>query len=215
MEYLVIGMASFLLGSLVAIPAGPVQIEVVKRSLNGHLVPSLMVVFGAFMVDMTYGLVALFGIAPVLRDERVMAYFWLAGGVILVFLGIVTFRHNTGSSNPDKKPRHLGKKRWALLGGFSLSATNPVMVLWWLTAVRLFQDLGLITELTPRVSAVFLTAGSLGLASYLTALALFLHWAKKFISARKLRIINTVFGIFLLAVACYFIATSLRRLFLA
>lgn len=213
MDYFIISVAAFVMGCLVAIPTGPVQIEVVKRSLNGHLIPSLMVVAGAFVVDMSYGLIALFGVAPVIREERVMAAFWLAGGIILIVLGIVTLRHSTGSRNPDHQPKHLSKKRWALLGGVSLSVTNPVMVLWWLTGVRLFQDIGLIRELTPRMAITFLTAGSLGLASYLSALAFFLYWAKKFISSRTLRIMNTAFGVFLLVVAFYFVASSLRRLF--
>jgi len=214
MESFLLIICAFLLGCLVAIPAGPVQIEVVKRSLNGHLAPSLMVVFGAFIVDIAYGLIALFGIAPAIAEERVMAAFWLAGGVILVVLGIVTLRHGAGKPDPDGRPGHLSRKRWALVGGVSLSVTNPVMILWWLTAARLFQDVGLIRELTPRVAVTFLTAGSLGLASYLSALSFFLFWAKKFIPSGKLRMINTAFGVFLLCIASYFIATSLYRLLL-
>lgn len=215
MDYIVIGIAAFVLGCLVAIPAGPVQIEVVRRSLGGHLAPSLMVVFGAFTVDITYGIIALFGIAPVLKDERVMAYFWLAGGVILAVLGTLILKHTAREKDAGPQTGRIGRKRWGLIGGVSLSVTNPAMILWWLTAVRLFQDIGLVKELTPGIAVTFLAAGSLGLASYLCALALFLHWAKKFISSGKLRIINIAFGIFLLAVAFYFIATSAYRLFFA
>jgi threonine/homoserine/homoserine lactone efflux protein len=212
MHYTLFLISAFFLGCLAAIPAGPVQIDVIRRSINGNLKASFMVVLGAFFIDLFYGSIAFFGIAPFLKQEKVMAIFWLAGGLILGLLGILSLLH--GSKDPEnvKPPDHLNRKRWALLSGLTLSATNPVMMLWWLSGARVFQDIGLIKEFNTEIALSFLAAGSLGLASYLSGLSLFIYWAKKFISSKTLRRINIFFGLLLIATALYFLYTSFHSL---
>jgi threonine/homoserine/homoserine lactone efflux protein len=210
MNFTIFLISAYLLGFLAAIPTGPVQVEVVRRSINGYLKPSLMVVFGAFISDVFYGSIAFFGVAPFLEEERVMAVFWLAGGALLTILGLVSIKHSLQNEEISYNLDHLKRKRWAFLGGLSLSATNPMMILWWLSGVKIFKDVGLITSFTSEVAVSFLAAGSLGLASYLSGLSLFIFWAKKFISQRTLQRINLFFGSFLILVAIYFIYTSFR-----
>jgi threonine/homoserine/homoserine lactone efflux protein len=171
-----------------------------------------MVVFGAFITDVFYGSIAFFGIAPFLEKEKVMAVFWLAGGLLLTVLGIVSIRHSLRNEEISYTPDHLKKKRWAFLGGLSLSATNPMMILWWLSGVRIFRDIGLIEDFNTDIAVSFLAAGSLGLASYLVALSFFIFWAKKFISLRTLQKINLFFGSFLIFIAIYFIYSSFHTL---
>ncbi len=202
-----------MMGFIAAVPVGPVQIEVMKRSINGHFKSSLMVILGAFLSDIAYGAIAFFGIAPFLRERMVMAAFWLCGGVILIILGMLTVRNSLQADKSGRDSKHLKKKRWAFIGGLSLSGTNPMMVLWWLLAARLFLDVGLIHDFTPEVAATFLIAGGIGLASYLVLLSLFLYWAKRFISEHKIQRINLGFGIVLLLIAGYFIFTSLQYFF--
>jgi len=194
----------FLLGFLVAIPAGPVQVEVIRRSVHGHLKPSLMVILGAFLVDMLYGVVAFFGIAPYLENPTVQAVFWLIGSIILGFLGVLTIRHGRQDQDVSRPSRLLTRKRWSLLSGLSLSGTNPVMILWWLSSLNIFRDIGLVPVFTPVIALAYLLAGSLGLASYLLLLSLALHRAKSFISPRRVQQINTGLGVFLLLLSGYF-----------
>lgn len=210
MSYFPFPLAAFILGFLAAIPTGPVQIEVVRRSVNGYLKPSFMVILGAFLVDALYGIIAFFSIAPFLEEKRVMVVFWLIGGIILIVLGTLTIRHSMSRVTVDYSAGHLTKKRWALLGGVSLSATNPMMILWWLTASRIIRDIGMINNFTHSTALIFLAAGSLGLAAYLTILSLFVNWAKRFIDEDKMRKVNMVFGIFLILIAVYFISASAR-----
>jgi threonine/homoserine/homoserine lactone efflux protein len=212
MRSLILIISAYCTGFLAAIPAGPVQIEVVRRSINGHLRSSLMVVLGALIADIAYGVIAFFGIAPYLKDEQIMEIFWLAGGSILTILGVIIIRQSTGKSPQIYSSRFLKKKRWALLGGFSLSATNPAMVLWWLMGVKLFTDLKIIDSFAPDIAVSFLAAGGTGLASYLILLSLTLFWAKKFIPDNRLKRINLIFGIILLCISAYFIISSITQL---
>lgn len=212
MHFIIFLISAYLMGFVAAIPTGPVQIEVVRRSINGHLKPSLMVVLGAFIADVFYGSIAFFGIAPFLENERVMVVFWLAGGLILTVLGVLSIRHSLKDQEIIYTPDHLRRKRWAFLGGLSLSAANPMMILWWLSGVRIFKDIGLIHDFKADIAVSFLAAGSLGLASYLVALSIFIFWAKKFISLHTVQRINFFFGVFLILIATYFIYTSFKSL---
>jgi len=204
--------SAYMMGFLAAVPAGPVQIEVIRRSINGHMRSSFMVIAGALIADIIYGVIALFGIAPFLNDEKVMAVFWLAGSVILLFLSALIIGQSL-SNNPQKKDSaFLKKKRWGLIGGFSLAAANPIMILWWLIAAKLFKDIKLIQAVTPDVAASFIAAGGSGLASYLVLLSAFLYWAKRFISEHTITRINITFGIILLCMALFFLYSSLRSM---
>ncbi len=212
MHFLLFIMAAFMMGFIAAIPAGPVQIEVVRRAIAGHLKAALMVVVGALCADVFYGVIAFFGIAPFLEEKKVMAVFWLAGGLILIILGTIVIRHSLKKKDVNYNTAYLQKKRWSFLGGLSLSITNPMMVLWWLSGVKIFKDAGLIERFIPDIALSFLVAGSLGIATYLVGLSLFLYWAKKFVSVKAITKINLGFGVLLLAIALYFIATSLHNL---
>lgn len=204
MNTLILLSLVFFLGFLVAVPAGPVQVEVIRRSVHGHLKPSLMVILGAFSVDMLYGAVAFFGVSPFLEHPTVQAVFWFSGSVILGALGVLTIRHGRRGHDLSRPSRLLTRKRWSLLSGVSLSVTNPVMILWWLSSLNIFRDMGLVPVFTTAMAVAYLLAGSLGLASYLLLLSLALHRAKSFISFRRMRQINTALGVFLLLLSGYF-----------
>lgn len=213
MIYILLVISAYFMGCIAAIPAGPVQIEVVRRAVNGQLKSSFLVILGAFVVDVFYGVIAFFGIAPFLQEKKVMAAFWLAGGIILIVMSVFIIRHRPGNEmSYEDSPRK--RKRWALIGGISLSIINPMMILWWLSAVRIFEDIGLIREFNADIAITFLAAASIGLASYLAALSFFIYWMKRFISTAKLRRINQVFGLFLLLLGFYFLYTSIHTLFL-
>jgi len=205
MSLIVLLTLVYIMGFLVAIPAGPVQIEVVKRSVHGHLKPAFMVILGAFFIDMFYGVVAFFGIAPFLELTSVKGIFWLCGGVILGFLGVLTIRHSRPEYETRMRTSYLRKKRWSLLSGATLSVTNPVMILWWLSGLNIFKDFGLVPAFTTPIAISYLFAGSLGLASYLLVLSLVIYRAKDFISLRNMRKINMGLGITLLLLAGYFL----------
>ncbi len=195
----------FIMGFLVAIPAGPVQVEVVRRAVNGHLRSSLMVILGAFLVDVFYGVVAFFGIAPFLEDRTVMSVFWLCGSLILGVLGYFTISHSRRAHDTHPRSGFLSRKRWSLLSGVFLSMANPVMVLWWLSSLHIFSDLGLVPAFTTSVALAYLAAGSSGLAAYLLLLSLVLYRVKDFLSLRNMRQINIALGVFLLFLSVYFL----------
>lgn len=200
------------MGFFTAIPIGATQIEIAKRSLNNHLRAAYMVAFGSVSSDLMYGAVALFGVAPFLKQKTVVAIFGLAATVVLWLLAYLTFRDGAKENMLELSHATLKSKRLSFVTGFSLAVTNPMMIVWWLIGGKIVRDLGLVSDFVPKVSLLFLIAGGLGLASYLFTLANMLHWAKKFISSQIMKRVNYGLGVVLIMLSIYFLVTSLHTL---
>jgi threonine/homoserine/homoserine lactone efflux protein len=201
------------LGFLGAIPVGPAQIEIAKRSLHNHLRSAVMVVLGSISSDFMYGTIALFGVAPFFNSPKAVAIFELCGTVILWILAFLTLRQGAQPHSLGFNPHILKSKRIAFITGFSLSVVNPMMIFWWLVGVQIVRHLDLVDLFTPTLSLTFVLSGVLGLATYLVALAVALHWAKKFFSSKTTQKIYLALGIALIMLSIYFLIRSLRVLF--
>jgi threonine/homoserine/homoserine lactone efflux protein len=203
----------YCLGFVSAIPIGPAQIEIAKRSLNNHLRAAVMVVLGSISSDFIYGVIALFGVAPFFSNQKAVAIFELCGAVILWILAYLTLKEGTKPHLLKFTPSFLKSRRIALITGFSLSIVNPMMIFWWLVGVQIVRHLDLIDTFTPALSLSFVLCGVLGLATYLTALAVALHWAKKFFSNKAMKKIYVALGLVLIVLSFVFLINSLRILF--
>ncbi|OGP55497.1 MAG: hypothetical protein A2Y65_12275 [Deltaproteobacteria bacterium RBG_13_52_11] len=200
------------LGFVSAIPVGPAQIEIAKRSLHNHLRSAVMVVFGSISSDFMYGTIALFGVAPFFDNPKAVAIFELCGTIILWILAFFTLRQGAQLHSLGFDRLILKSKRIAFITGFSLSVVNPMMIFWWLIGVQIVRHLNLVDTFTPALSLSFVLFGGLGLATYLIALAVALHWAKKFFSNKAMQKIYMSLGIVLIILSLYFLINSLRIL---
>lgn len=200
------------MGFLTAIPIGATQIEIAKRSLNNQITAALMVVLGSVFSDVMYGFIALFGVPPFLQTQIVIAVFELVGAVILWILAFLTFKEVSKPHIMDITSSILKSRRLSFITGFSLAITNPMMILWWLIGVQVVKDLGLVGTFTLAISISFLFFGGLGLASYLTVLAMVVHWAKRFLPNRVMRRVYFVLGLLLVILSVYFLMSSIRIL---
>jgi len=205
-------LVTYVMGFFTAVPIGATQIEIAKRSLNDHLRAAYMVAIGSVSSDMMYGAIALFGVAPFMKDKTVVAVFGLVATIILWLLAYFTFRDGAKANMLELTHATLKSKRLSFFTGFSLAVTNPMMIVWWLIGVRITKDLGVVENLDPSASLLFLLFGGLGLASYLFFLANALHWAKKFISNEMMKKVNYGLGVVLVMLSFYFLYSSIHAL---
>jgi threonine/homoserine/homoserine lactone efflux protein len=212
MKTLLLLLVVYIMGFLSAIPVGPAQIEIAKRSLHNHLRAAIMVALGAITSDILYGFIALFGVAPFFENKTAVAIFELCGTVIIWILAFFTLRQGTRPHSLGFNLTILKSKRIAFITGFSLSVANPMMIFWWLIGVQIVRHVNLVDTFTSALSLSFVFAGGAGLATYLIAIAVALHWAKKFVSPRSLQKIYVALGISLIMLSLYFLINSLRVL---
>ncbi len=181
MNGLLLFLLAFSLGFIAAVPIGGSQVEMAKRAMHGHLRAAAAVVLGSVSSDIMYGVVALFGIAPLLNAPWVLASLNAAGAVILWVLAFLTFRASRHPEALARTDSALASRRWAYLTGFSLAVGNPQMMLSWLLAVALARHLGLASPFTTGAKALFIAGGALGLGSYLAVLGVVMYRIKHFI----------------------------------
>lgn len=131
-------LKGILIGFAMAIPVGPIGIMCIRKTLTeGHL-RGMVIGLGAATADLFYGCVAAFGLTAI-SDLLVSQRIWirLAGGMLLLFLGIRTFRARP--ANPDIPVISSGILRSYLTTLF-LTLTNPLTIF---AFIAVFAALGL------------------------------------------------------------------------
>jgi threonine/homoserine/homoserine lactone efflux protein len=203
MEITLLIVTAWVIGFITAIPLGATQIEIAKRALRGHMRQAWMIAAGSAASDIMYGLIAMFGIAPFLRNNRVMTAFWVVSWALLLALGVYTLLHQSKHINLRQPEKIRGSKRLALLLGFSLAVTNSPIMLWWLLYAEFIKKLGILQAFTAKTSVIFVVSGGAGIASYLVLLSFILRRVGKFMSKKTEAAINLSLGVLLLLLSFY------------
>lgn len=212
MEILLLIPVAWLIGFFTAIPLGATQIEIAKRSLRGYLAQALMIAVGSALSDIMYGFIAMFGISPFLKDQKIMALFWFLSAVVLIALGIFTLLHPSKRKDHKHEDSGLADSRLALFLGFSLAATNPPIIMWWLICAELIRNMGIVSVFHTDTIVIFVLSLGLGIASYLSLLSFVLKRVGKSLSTKAEAAINVSFGVALILLSVYFLEKFLRAL---
>jgi threonine/homoserine/homoserine lactone efflux protein len=141
-------IGGIIVGLMIAIPVGPVNILCMQRTIEGGWKSGVISGFGAAAADMLYGGIAGFSITLVvqflMREQYRIRFF---GGILLVVIGIVYLFKRPEPLSAHKQDR--GSAYSDLRSTFLLTLTNPTTVLsflallaalgmgnqrqWWLT----------------------------------------------------------------------------------
>lgn len=192
-----------LLGLVSSIPVGAVQLEVIKKSINGHIKPAIATACGSATSDLIYGILTLYGFGHFIMNRQFQAGIYFLGILVLSFLLYRALRERKYMLQHDHGVKY--KKRLSFLSGFTIAITNPGMIIWWLIGFKIYVDLGLFAEVGPAIRAIFILSGCLGLGGYLILMAFFLHRVKKTISERFLFRTNVFLMVLLAGIIMYFI----------
>jgi len=192
-----------MLGFLSSIPVGAVQLEVIKKAINGHTKPAIATAAGSATSDLMYGLLALFGFGHFLLMKDFQIAVYCMGIAVLSFLVYKSFKEREYMMH--KECQIVYKKRLSFLTGFTISVSNPGMIIWWFVGFKLFLDLNMFEVVTIPIKLLFVLSGAFGLGLYLTLEALILHRFKKSFSDRFLFRVNMVLMAILAVLIIYFI----------
>jgi threonine/homoserine/homoserine lactone efflux protein len=198
------------LGFVAAIPIGGSQVEMAKRAMHGHVRAAAAVVLGSVSSDVMYGVVALFGITPLIDTPTVLASLNAAGAVILWILAYFTWRASRHPQVLVGARSSMASRRWAYLTGFSLAVSNPQMMVSWLLAEALARHLGLATPFTTTAKLLFIAGGAVGLGGYLAVLGAVVHRLKHFIPLAIVSRVYVWLACTLVALSCLFVYGALR-----
>ncbi len=199
------------LGFLTSIPVGAVQLEVIKKTINGHKKPAIATAMGSALSDLLYGLLALFGFGDFLLHKDFQVVIYCMGILVLSYLMYKSYQERDYMRHKEKRINY--GKRLSFLTGFTIAVTNPGMIIWWFIGFKLFADLNIFTVMTPAIKALFVFSGAFGLALYLILEATILHRYKKSFSEKFLYKANTTLMVILIFLIFYFMTKLISLIF--
>ena len=165
LAFLLKGMA---VGIVIAVPAGPVGVLCIRRTIfHGHLA-GLLSGLGAATADAVFGIIAGFGLTFV-SDLLLGFQHWLrlAGAVFLLYVGSAALRADPRlDANNQREPEGLLADYFST---FALTITNPITILAFLA---IFAGIGFTGKAATLGGAAALVLGVwLGSLCWWTALA--------------------------------------------
>jgi threonine/homoserine/homoserine lactone efflux protein len=138
---LTIFLKGILIGFAMAVPIGPIGIMCIRKTLAEGRLRGLIIGLGAATADFFYGCVAAFGIT-IISDTLVSQRIWirLIGGVLLLYLGVRTFRKLPADPNIPINDTGIFK---SYLSSLLITVTNPLTIF---AFIAVFAALGLENE---------------------------------------------------------------------
>lgn len=209
---LIIAIFSFFYWFFLSIPVGAIQIEIARRAFNGYLKSAIAIIIGSVFSDFIYGIVALLGVFQFLAIPQIRPFFWLFGAILLAVLGIIAIRNFVHPHEVTYSTILMTKKRYSLITGFFVAASNPLIIIGWITGAEVAHRIGVMHYSGFYNLAVFIVAGTLGLGVYLLLIALVLYRLRHFLSEKVIRLTSLIFGIILIGLGIYFLIEAILEL---
>ena len=178
------------IGFSLAAPVGPVGILCIRRTLAHGSKRGIIIGLSAASADMTYGLIAAFGVTLISNFiSQEQHWIRLIGGISLLVLGYRTFiSHPATDLRANTKNGHTRM----FVSTYLLTLTNP-MTLFAFAAI--FVGIGLDKTIGFHGYSFFLVAGIfLGSLSWFSLLISLVRFFREIISKNGLVIINKIAG---------------------
>jgi threonine/homoserine/homoserine lactone efflux protein len=135
-----------LFGLGAAVPIGPVNVEIARRTLRSGFAAGFFLGCGAVTVDVCFAVLAAIGITPLLNRQWIYWPLAAAGFGLLVFLGVGSLRAAWQAARTDvlASASAVPSKRSSYLTGLAMTAFNPFT--WGFWFIVLPQVAGSITQ---------------------------------------------------------------------
>jgi putative LysE/RhtB family amino acid efflux pump len=196
----------FLIGIAVAAPVGACGTLCINRTLRGGWRDGMLTGLGVASADATFAAVAAFGITAV--SSLLQAWtvpLRIAGGLVLVLLGVRAFRSRPRLEDAADPPSAIGLYASAA----ALTFTNPTTIL---EFGVIFASAGLIVTHGDVLLALAATLGvASGSLAWWLVLTTVLATGRRRIGDRALGLVNAVSGVALAAFGLVVLASLLVR----
>ena len=160
---------------------------------------------------MTYGLLAVCGVARVPETPSVLGAVEWTAAALLVALSVLTWRQSKHVLVPDAEARWTGHGM-SYLTGLTVGISYPPVMLTWLMGVALVKAMNLVVSFSPWLAVGFVLSGGAGLFSYMAVLTLVLSRTHHFYGAGTVRLIYRGLSILLGVIAGGFFVNGAFRL---
>jgi len=191
------GMA---VGVALAAPIGPINVEIIRRGLDGGFRHGWLVGLGAVTADTLYCLLVVTGLAPLSDSGALRAPLFLAGAAVLLYVGIASVRAARRGSSASAK---INSSRRSYLTGLIMAAANPLGIVYWLSVGAALVASAVARS--GRCATPFLIGGVFaGIVSWVTLLSTMTQVGRRFVSPRVMAWVTGLSGLVLIGFGGYF-----------
>lgn len=193
MHFLFLGI---LLGMGVAIPLGPINLEMIRRNLHFGTSYGIATGLGACSADVTYLILLCAGALTLLQHPDVLRTFGLCGSLILAWFAFMTFRAKI--SAPAEKKSRPSLYRY-IFEGYLITLINPMTILFW---GSVSSQVSLIA-MNNHFTAIVLTGlgVAIGTVGWVLSINTLLHFTRHKFSKTTMKVLNIIGGTILLGFA--------------
>ncbi len=189
------------IGVALAAPIGPINIEIIKRGVQGGYLHGWLVGLGALSADTVYAILIVSGLTPIADSPGLRVPLFLAGAAMLWFVGYSSIR-SALQGNTIKDSRGDGGRR-SYVTGLLMAVFNPMGIIYWLSV-----GAALVAEAVQRVGSVgspVLVGGVFcGILLWVTLLSWLAQVSRRFVTGDGMRWITGIGGAALIGFGLWF-----------
>jgi L-lysine exporter family protein LysE/ArgO len=193
MHYLIFGI---ILGIGVAIPIGPVNLEMIRRNLYYGTSYGIMLGLGACSADITYLILLCAGALTLLQYPDVLRSVGILGSFVLLWFSYKAFTAKVAGFNEQSSMPSLVKYG---IEGYLITLVNPYTILFWgsvssqISMIAIDHNPNAIWE-----TGIGVTAGTVGWVLIINAI---LHFTRHKLNEKMMKLLNMSGGVILLVFA--------------
>lgn len=190
-------LESILLGvSLAAIP-GPVFFEVMRRTLARGFGKTSLLILGVFLADFLLLVLTFYGLSQFLAIGWLSVAMYLAGGLLLIFIGVSSMRIS------EKEIKQASKKKASETNsafmGFGLAFTSPLSIAVWISLGGSY----LAQYAVRSVALTHMLMLAFGVMVFFFGLAFAVHTFRGKIESKYILATSKLFGLVLICYGVY------------
>lgn len=125
------------LGLGAALPIGPVNVEIARRTLSAGFRAGFALGCGAVTVDVTYAVLSSFSFTKVATSRPLQLTIGIAGFALLVYLGMMSLKSAATHlrSDPLGSQTRQIRMRQSYVTGLLMTLLNPMTLIFWFVAL--------------------------------------------------------------------------------
>lgn len=190
-------------GVVLAAPIGPINIEIILRSIRSGFRSGWYLGLGALSADTVYAAVVVSGLTPLADRPGVRIPLFVAGAVMLGYVGWGSVRKALRGDVMDARSGVSSSAGRSYVTGFLMAAFNPMGIVYWLSV-----GAGLVADAVSRVGAVgapILVVGVfLGILCWVTSLSVLAQISQRFVTGHGMRWITGASGVIVMGFGLWF-----------
>ena len=175
---------------------GAVNAETIRRGVSRGFRPAFLVQVGSLLGDVGWAVLALAGLAVVLRDTALRATLGVAGALLLLFFAWSALRGATTASGEPESDAQVTRARGlgSLSTGILFSIANPFGPVFWLGVGGGLAAGGAVDQSLVG-SIAFIGAFTVGALGWAVGVSTLLGFARRMATPRLFRAVDVVCGL--------------------